>query len=413
MLASGGSAVKWRSTATPPDSLGSAGPPGDADRPHNPNLTRRPHQAHVPLRIVPPFPTPPTIDVPARTYTPTGRKGRYIYAATRKEAQEKLVAALAERDRGVVVDDQLSTGEFLQQWLQSMEGSVKRVTWERYRHNVQHHIVPTLGKVKLAKLRPHHVQRLYDEKRRTMSPASVRLIHGVLSGALRQAVRWQLILTNLADATKRPKQTAMEIKPLTADEAKQLLAAAEGDRHEALYALALSTGARIGELLGLRWADLDFDAGTLRIERTRSASKDGPTFTTPKGGRPRTIHLTPRALEALRSHRARQNAERLAALAWEDAHLIFTTRTGGVIRPSTITDDSFKPLLERAGLPRSVRFHDLRHSTATLLLSNGVDVVSVQRLLGHASAAMTLTVYAHYVPSMGEATAAAMEAALG
>jgi integrase len=177
--------------------------------------------------------------------------------------------------------------------------------------------------------------------------------------------------------------------------------------------LALTSGARIGELLALRWSDLDLESGTLRIERTRSAAKDGPTFTTPKGGKARHAHLTPRALEALRRHRASQNEERLkVGRAWEDSNLIFPTRTGGVMRPSTLTDDHFKPLLERAGLPRSVRFHDLRHTAATLLLSRGVDVVSVQRLLGHASAAMTLSVYAHYMPSMGEATAAAMEVAL-
>jgi integrase len=177
--------------------------------------------------------------------------------------------------------------------------------------------------------------------------------------------------------------------------------------------LAATTGARIGERLAVRWSDLDLDGSVLRIERTRSAAKDRPTFTTPKGGRSRTVRLTPRALEALRAHRTRQTSERLAAVYWEPTNLIFTTSTGGVVRPSTVTDDVFKALLERAGLPRSTRFHDLRHSVATILLSQGVNVVAVQRLLGHASAAMTLSVYAHYIPSMGEQTAAAMQSALG
>lgn len=119
------------------------------------------------------------------------------------------------------------------------------------------------------------------------------------------------------------------------------------------------------------------------------------------------------AVESLKRHRARQSTERLAAAYWEDTDLIFTSRTGGVLRTATATDNVFKPLLERAGLPLSTRFHDLRHTAATLLLSRGVDVVSVQRLLGHASAAMTLDVYSHFVPSMGEATASAMESALG
>jgi integrase len=177
--------------------------------------------------------------------------------------------------------------------------------------------------------------------------------------------------------------------------------------------LALTTGARIGELVALRWTDLDPESGTLRIERTRSAAKDGPTFTTPKGGKARNAHLTPRALEALRRHRAGQNEMRLAAgVLWEDNDLIFPTRIGGVMRPSTLTDDHFKPLLERAGLPRSVRFHDLRHTAATLLHSGGVHPKLVQELLGHSSIAMTLDTYSHWIPSMGEQTAAAMEAAL-
>jgi len=306
-------------------------------------------------------------------------------------------------------------GEYLDRWLASTRDSVKPVTWENYARNVRLHIAPALGKVKLAKLQPHHVQALYDEKRLHLSPATVQLIHGVLSSALQQALMWRLVRENVAAPTKRPKMRREEIKPLSADEAKRLLAAASeaGDRHEALYVLALTTGARIGELAALRWTDLDLEAGTLRIERTRSAAKDGPTFTTPKGGKARNAHLTPRALEALRRHRAGQNEMRLAAgVLWEGNDLIFPTRTGGVMRPSTLTDDHFKPLLERAGLPRSVRFHDLRLTAATLLLSRGVHPKLVQELLGHSSIAMTLDRYSHWIPSMGEQTAAAMEAAL-
>jgi integrase len=312
----------------------------------------------------------------------------------------------------MVVDDQLTVADYRNQWLENTRHSVKNVTSEHYSRAVRLHILARLGKFKLVKLRPHHIQAVYDEKRRTKAPTTVQSVHNVLSSALKQAVRWQLIPTNPADATKRPKQVAEEIKPLTADEAKALLVAAEGDPHEALYILALTTGAHIGELLALRWADLDLGAGILRIERTRSAAKEGPRFTSPKGGRSRTVYLTP-AAESLKRHRTRQNAERLAALLWEDVDLIFPNRTGGVMHPSTVTDDRFKPLLDRAGLPRSTRFHDLRHTCATVLLSRGVDVVSVQRLLGHASASMTLNVYGHMLPGAGEATAAAMEAALG
>jgi integrase len=225
-----------------------------------------------------------------------------------------------------------------------------------------------------------------------MSPASVKLIHAVLHKALKQAQMWRLVRENVAEATVKPRARAEEIKPLDTEQTKALQAAVAGDRHEALYTLALTTGARIGELLALRWTDLD--AGILRIERTRSAAKNGPRFTTPKGDKGRSAHLTPRALEALRRHRIIQNEERLkAGASWADNDLIFPTRKGALMRPSTITDD-------------------LRHTAATLLLGRGVHPKLVQELLGHSSIAITLDRYSHWIPSMGEQTAAAMEAAL-
>ena len=139
--------------------------------------------------------------------------------------------------------------------------------------------------MKLAKLNPGRVQALYDEKRHTLSPASVKLIHAALSKALSQAQRWRLVRENVASLTTRPKRRAEEIKPLTGEQAKAFLSAVAGDRHEALYTLALTTGARIGELLALRWVDLDLDAGVLRIERTRSAARAAHGSRRPKAAR--------------------------------------------------------------------------------------------------------------------------------
>ena len=309
--------------------------------------------------------------------------------------------------------EELTVGEYLDRWLESIRDSVKPVSWENYERNIRLHLKPALGNVKLAKLTPGRIQALYDKKRTTMSPASVKLIHAVLHKALKQAQMWRLVRENVAEATVKPKARAEEIEPLDTEQTKALLSAVAGDRHEALYTLALTTGARIGELLALRWTDLDTDAGILRIERTRSAAKSGPRFTTPKGGKGRSAHLTPRALEALRRHRISQNEERLkAGASWADNDLIFPTRKGALMRPSTVTDDHFKRLLDHVGLPRSVRFHDLRHTAATLLLGRGVLPKLVQELLGHSSIAITLDRYSHWIPSMGEQTAAAMEAAL-
>jgi integrase len=168
----------------------------------------------------------------------------------------------------------------------------------------------------------------------------------------------------------------------------------------------------VGELLGLRWEDLDQEAGILRVRRTRSQARTGPTFTAPKNGKGRSMRLTGRAVEALRAHKAAQNAERLKiGDLWEDNGLIFCTSAGRPLDFRNLATASFKPLLKRAGLP-DIRFHDLRHTCATLLLSRGHHPKLVQDLLGHASIAMTLDRYSHVLPGMGDQTAAAMEAAL-
>ncbi len=181
---------------------------------------------------------------------------------------------------------------------------------------------------------------------------------------------------------------------------------------EALYVVAVTAGLRIGELLGLRWADVDLERGTMRVARTLSRAKSGPRFTTPKNDKGRQVALTRQAVEALRSHRRRQNEERLRlGSCWTDQGLIFASATGNPLGRETVDRRSFKPLLERAGLPR-MTLHDLRHTCATLLLNRGVHPKFVQELLGHASIAMTLNRYSHWIPSMGDQTARAMEVAL-
>jgi integrase len=242
----------------------------------------------------------------------------------------------------------------------------------------------------------------------------VRLIHSVLHKALKQAVKWELVPRNACEAVDPPKLQTEEIQPLDADQAKAFLEAARGDRLEALYVLAVTAGLRIGELLGLKWEDVNLERGVLHVRRTLSAAKSGPTFTTPKNEKGRSVKLTRRAVEALKSHRAAQNTERLKLPAdlWEDWGLVFSTRCGTPIDYRSLTSRAFKSLLSRAELPRTVRFHDLRHTCATLLLSRGVHPKLVQELLGHANMAMTLDRYSHVLPGMGDQTATAMESAL-
>ncbi len=204
------------------------------------------------------------------------------------------------------------------------------------------------------------------------------------------------------------------MRPLSESEVRTLLEVARGDRFEALYALAITTGLRRGELLGLRWDDVDLERGTLRVNRAlvREGGRHAVGETKTRRGR-RQVNLTPGTVNALRAHRKHQLEEkiRLAGL-YEDRGLIFSTQRGTPINPENLVKRSFKPLLKRAGLPE-IRFHDLRHTCATLLLGRGVHPKLVQELLGHATIAMTLDTYSHYLPSMGDQAAGVMGDALG
>jgi len=186
---------------------------------------------------------------------------------------------------------------------------------------------------------------------------------------------------------------------------------ARGDRFEPLYVVAVHCGLREGELLGLRWEDVDLDAGTLAVRRTLSETKSsGYIFEPPKNGKGRNVRLTNSALEALKRHRAAQNGERLRlGTFWQDDGLIFPSQRGTPMNAKNLTARSFKPLLERAGLPRTVRLHDLRHTCATLLLGKGVHPKIVQELLGHATITITLDTYSHVLPNMQGEAVSAME----
>ena len=204
------------------------------------------------------------------------------------------------------------------------------------------------------------------------------------------------------------------MRPLSPEEARGLLEAASGDRLETLYVLAVSTGMREGELLGLRWADIDLEAGALRVRRTLTRRGGKVTLGEPKTKKSRrTVRLTPRAIEALKRHRARQAGEKLkAGTLYGDQGLVFAGEGGGLVNPSNLRQRSFRPLLKRAGLA-GVTFHDLRHTCASLLFQRNVHPKFVQELLGHASVVITLDTYSHMLPGTGGEATDAMGDALG
>ena len=341
-----------------------------------------------------------------------GKRVSY-YSTTRKGVVDKLKTATRSIDDGLPLhSDRQKLGQFLDRWLREVaEPGVRPSTYIRYRELLTLHVIPTLGRVPLRTVGPQDISSLYATLSKNLAPRTVGHVHRVLHRALRDALHWGLVARNACDAVRPPAVPRKEMQVLTPEQSRTLLAAASGDPLEALYVLALTTGARQGELLALKWSDFDADAGRLTIQRTvRWVNGQGSVEGEPKSQRSRrSLDLTPMAITALREHRARQMEQRVRAVAWEDNDLIFCNVVGRHIEASNLLWRSFRPLRERAGLPKKLRFHDLRHSAATLLLLQGVNAKVVSEMLGHASVALTLDVYSHVLPAMRSDATAKME----
>lgn len=348
--------------------------------------------------------------------TPDGPKRKYVYGRKYKDVERKLAEAMGNAAQGLVFDDEnLTVGEYLDRWLSdAVRGTVRESTFSRDKYLVTNHIKPSIGRIKLKNVTALHLQSLYRDRLDSgLSGSTVQKMHHVLHKALSQAVRWDLIPRNPADSVKAPTASTKEMHPLSVHEARQLLEVARDDRLEALYVLAVHTGMRRGELLGLKWDDVDLDGSTIRVRRTLTRKGTGYVLGEPKTKHSRrTVRLTQRAVEALRSHRRRQLEEKLRAIEYADSGLVFTGEGGGLINPSNLRQRSFIPLLKRAGLPQ-ITFHDLRHTCASLLFQKNIHPKFVQELLGHASVAITLDTYSHMLPGMGGEAADAMDEALG
>ncbi|MGI8865136.1 MAG: tyrosine-type recombinase/integrase, partial [Rubrobacteraceae bacterium] len=339
---------------------------------------------------------------------------------TKEEARKALREARANADAGLVFDaGKMTLSEYLHRWLaDSVKDTGRQRTYERYESLVRVHIVPALGRVKLKALTPAHARALYRQKLDSgLSPRTVNYIHVTLHKALSQAVGDGLVQRNAAQV-KAPRPEKPEIRPLSPEQARKLIKTANetGARYAALYVLALHTGMREGELLGLQWGDVDLEASeaapTLQVRRTLSETRTGHKFELPKSGRGRSIKLSRKAVEALRSHRKVQAGERLAAGSlWRDNGLVFPTTTGTTTSGTNLLGRYFRPLLKRADLP-PVRLHDLRHTCATILLMAGKHPKYVQELLGHASISITLDTYSHVIEGMDGGLGDAMDEAL-
>jgi integrase len=344
-----------------------------------------------------------------------GGKRKSLYGKTRQEVAQKLTVALKTVQDGLpIASDQLTVERFLCDWLQSVQPGIRPSTHRRYEQLLRIYAVPVLGALRLSRLEPRHVQQLYTQcLAQGSAPATVRQLHAVLRRALGQAVKWGTLPRNVATVVTPPRVQRHDMTPLSTDQVKALLSAAHGERFEGLYVLAITTGMRLGELLGLRWQDVDLPGSTLHVRHTLVRTPTGWQLAEPKTDRSRRrITLGPRAIEALRHHRSRQAAERLRmGPIWQEQDLIFANEIGKPMDAGNLLHRSLWPLLQKAELPR-FRFHDLRHTAATLLLGQGVHVKIVSELLGHSTVGLTLDVYSHVLPDMQQQAAVAMEKAL-
>jgi integrase len=339
-----------------------------------------------------------------------------FYGRTRAEVAAKLAEAQENHRAGRPVRVKRQTVEqFLEDWLaNTVPTSVRPTTLVSYTTIVRRHIIPELGHLQLADLAPQHVQTMIGTKLAAgLSPRRVQYIRAVLRTALKQAVKWRSVTLNAAALAEAPRVERHEIQPFSVEDARRLLEASQDDRLAALYSVALAMGLRQGEALGLRWEDVAFETGQLRVRVTLQRIDRSYRLLPPKTERSRrTLRMPATALAALRAHRARQLEERLqAGAAWEDWGLVFTTATGRPLHATWITH-RFQKLLERSGLPRA-RFHDLRHTCASLLLAQGVSARMIMEILGHSQISLTMNLYSHIMPSMQEDAAQKMDAALG
>jgi integrase len=348
----------------------------------------------------------------------TGRRQRRFesFNGTKKAAQQRLTELLSTRDRGIDIQPtKVTFGEYMARWLTDYAAvSVAPSTLARYRIAIDKHVSAHLGSRLLAELRPMDIQRLHStclgEK---LSPRTVVQHHRIVREALKHAVLWQLIPSNPADAVSPPRYERKEMSVLNEAEVLRLLELVRGSFLHPIVYLAVDSGARAGELLGFRWSDVNLDRQTIRIVRTvQRIPKEGIQFGAPKTAKSRrTLRLSEGTCQVLKAHRESQdNFRESRGDAFVDQDLVFAQPHGGPFEPVRISH-AFGKLIRSSGLPQ-IRFHDLRHTAATLMLSANIHPKVVSERLGHASIHITLDTYSHVVPNLQDEAATAMERVL-
>lgn len=323
---------------------------------------------------------------------------RSLKTGNRKEAEKRMRELETRAAQGDIGDNETMTfGDFLDQWLELYAKINLRITtYESYEIAIRCHIKPSLGKIRLGDLKPIHFQQYFAEKRKEgLSNTTIKYHHKVLRSALNTAVDWEYITKNVATKATPPPPSEFEPQTWTLEEARRFLEAVREDRLFALYATALLTGMRRGEILGLKWSDVNFQEGYLRVVRQLVNTRQGVVVQEPKSkkGR-RSVLVGPALVEILRNHKAMIEREKAKAKDWVDEDWVFPNRKGRYIDPNNLARRHFPRMIKKANVSR-IRFHDLRHTHFTDLLEAGVHLKVAGERAGHSSITVTGDVYSH------------------
>lgn len=348
----------------------------------------------------------------------TNKRKRMVrgFKGTKKEAEKEMARLIAEYETGQYIEpSKTCLGDYMLRWLEDYgKPNLAPTTYYSYSKIVEKHIIPSIGSIIIEKLQPMHLQRYYSQKLQTLSNRTVQYHHRILKEALSHAVQWQLLNRNPADAVQAPKNKQKEIELPDLSNIDRLIHASKDHPDHIIIISAVFTGMRRGELLGLRWQDLDFDKNLLYVRNTLQRLPDkGKFFTEPKSKKSRRQIIIPQFLtNLLKDHRKKQLEERFKlGHLYQDLDLVFPRPDGTPADPGTVSH-RFKALVDKIGLS-GLRFHDLRHFHATLLLAENINPKKVQERLGHQTISLTLDVYSHLIPSMQNEIAEKLEEIYG
>lgn len=358
------------------------------------------------------------VDLPRDSETNKRRQKSVTIRGSKKDAEKELARLINEIETGIYINtEKITVADYLKKWLEFTRQSIEPSTYRCYKVAVEQHIIPVLGNIQLAKLQPMHIQEYYakdlesgrrDNKKsvsRKLSATTIAMHHRILHRALKQAVKWQLIARNPAEAAEPPKAAKKEMIIPSEKEIRNLVFSFKGTVYFLPVFLAITTGMRMGEILGLTWSDVDLNKGTVHVRQTLYQRTPGqPVFKPPKTPKSkRRVDLPPTALKLLKEHKKTVLKQKLASReSCRDYNLVCCLLDGSPINPSTL-GSAFRKKARKAGL--NISFHDLRHIHASYLLKQNVHPKVVSERLGHSQISITQDLYSHVLPGLQEKAA--------